>query len=374
METSGLRSAAYWESDAVGVRLNPKRDLDAMGLIPFLCDQCGIRHSIVMATSGSSGEPKFAVLSKGAILASAAAVNEHCGITSEDVWLAGLSDFHVGGLGIHARAFLSGSEVVRMSGSRWDRTGETLVNDILEAKATLTSLTPTHLFDLVRHDVKAPDSLRGVLLGGGRMYPEIISRAKDLGWPVWPSYGMTEACSQIATSLDGECEWLSILSHWETRVTENERLAIRGAALFSGYAQRSKGKWMYHEATGSDGWYETGDLCEVKEGKLRFRSRADDLIKISGELISLSSLDATAMEIARSLGVEAAMVSRPDPRRENELVLIVEGVEELAESVRTKFNERVGGLESVKRAIAVQSLPRTEIGKVNRAELNAIVS
>lgn len=372
MDSPGLISAEYWESDAVSIRLNPKRDLDAMGLVPFLCDEGGIRRAVVMATSGSAGNPKFAVLSKDAILASADAVNRHCSVTQEDVWLAGLSDFHVGGLGIYARAYLSGSRVVRMSGTRWDRSGETLVADIAGACATLTALTPTHLFDVVSHGKEAPPSLRGVLLGGGRISPKLVAEAKELGWPVWPTYGMTEACSQIATSLAGDPEWLPVLPGWDTKVEDTERLSIRGKALFSGYAQMVRAEWNFQRAAGPGGWYETGDFCELKDGKLRFRSRADDLIKISGELISLSALDTNAMEVARSMGTEAAIVARPDSRRENEIVLVVEGDGALAEKVREGFNTGVGGLEAAQRAVAVDRLPRTEIGKVDRGKLRTL--
>ena len=96
METTGLTDAAYWESADVDIRLNPKRSIDDSGLHEFLTGECGIEAAVVMATSGTSGGFKFAVLPKAALLNSARCVINHCGLTSEDVWLAGLSGFLVG--------------------------------------------------------------------------------------------------------------------------------------------------------------------------------------------------------------------------------------------------------------------------------------
>src|SRR4051812_19531191 len=67
---------------------------------------------IFIATSGSSGAVKLVALSKQALLASAASVNEYFDATSRDVWGCVLPAFHVGGLGIFARAQLARGRVL----------------------------------------------------------------------------------------------------------------------------------------------------------------------------------------------------------------------------------------------------------------------
>jgi o-succinylbenzoate---CoA ligase len=103
MEMTNLRSADFWESETNEVRLNPAAQVDVSDLREALLKK-ELKSSIILATSGTSGTMKLVVLPKTAMLSSARAVNDWCGITASDRWLGGLSTFHVGGLGIFCRA------------------------------------------------------------------------------------------------------------------------------------------------------------------------------------------------------------------------------------------------------------------------------
>ena len=373
METSELASAGYWESREIDIRLNPRRSIDATGLRDFLARDCGISAAVVLATSGSSGGFKFVVLPKSALLASANAVVEHCGIQKDDIWLAGLSDFHVGGLGIYARAYVAGSRVEALSHKRWQRDTQPYLDAIVSAGATLTSMTPTHLYDVVKAKVKAPSSLRGVLLGGATIDGDLVARAQELGWKIWPSYGMSEACSQIATCIDGNFEWLPILPHWECRLSLEGRLEIQGEALFAGYAVRTSDSWNFESGRSDDDWFVTGDQCEVDDGRLRFGGRADDLVKVSGELVSLSAVEDVAVAVARSNDADAAVLAVSNERRGNDLVAFAEVGEPGAAEVLAYINRQLDGIEKISRIFPVDALPRTEIGKIDRQALRKIV-
>lgn len=364
MEAIDLNSPAYWESAAIDIRLNPKRPVDSAGLRDFLEGDCGLRSSVVIATSGSSGTAKFVVLAKSALLASARSVNAHCGVTADDIWLGGLSTFHVGGLGIYARAVSNGASVVPMAWDTWTRDGAALIAALEASRATLTSLTPVHLSDLVRAEVKAPSSLRGVFLGGGRIDPLLVERARALGWPVWATYGMSESASQIATSTGGAIDWLPLLPIWEAATDAEGRLRIRGEALFTGYATKGDGDWTFDTGRDDEGWFTTGDRVELRGRALRFLGRSDDLVKVSGELVSLSSLSARVAEC----GLTGLVVAVPHERRENELVLVLEGGDEKALGI---FNEGLAPIEQVSRVVVLDSLPRTDAGKVDRAGVTA---
>jgi O-succinylbenzoic acid--CoA ligase len=366
MEAIDLNSPAYWESAAIDIRLNPKRPVDSAGLREFLEGDCGLCSAVVIATSGSSGTVKFVVLAKSALLASARAVNAHSGVTADDIWLGGLSTFHVGGLGIFARAYSNGASVHPMAWDVWTPDGAALVAAVNESRATVTSLTPVHLGDLVRAEVKAPPSLRGVFLGGGRIDAALVEKARQLGWPVWATYGMSESASQIATSRGDEIALLPILPIWETTLDAQGRLRIRGEALFSGYATRGTDGWRYDPAEDADGWFTTGDRVELQEGALRFLGRSDDLVKVSGELVSLSSLSARVA----ACGWIGLVVAVPHERRENELILVIEGALDEALAI---FNEGLPPLEQVSRVVTLAPLPRTEVGKIDPARVVALL-
>lgn len=365
METPHLMDPAIWESDAVELRLNPKRPVSAEGLRAFVEDELGIRAAIVLASSGSSGVAKFVVLSKAAVLDSARAVNAIGGLTRDDLWLGNLSTFHVGGIGIHARAYANGAKVVPMAWDSWTRDGADFLTAIGGARATLASLTPTHLWDLVRVGARAPETLRGLFLGGGGIDPALVAQAKDLGWPVWPTYGMTETASQVATSVDGNPEWLPLLPIWEARADEDGRLWLKGEALCKGTVTKVEGQWVFHPAVDADGWMATGDACELQGRELRFLSRLDGAVKVSGELVSLPMLN----DRLAVLGIAGMVVAVPDPRRGNELIMVCE---QGPVDAKERFNEGLAPIERVARVIEVASLPRTEIGKLDRAAIDAM--
>lgn len=367
METIDLSSADYWESDSIDLRLNPKRPVQSEGVTAFLQNEVGICSAVVIPTSGSSGEAKFVILSKHAILASARAVNLHCGIQKNDRWLGGLSTFHVGGLGIYARAYCNGAEVVPMPWENWRRDGGPLLDAITATGATLTSLTPVHLCDLVRAGAVAPESLRMVFLGGGRVDRNLVDRARSLGWPLRVTYGMSEAASQIATSQGDETDRLPILANWECREGPDARLQIRGEALFSGYARREGERWIYVPSQNDKGWFTTEDRCEVSDGTLRFIGRADDAVKVFGELVSLSGLQ-TRLDI---LGITGVILAVPEERRGNELVLVVEGD---GKAARDQLNINLPFVEQVSRVISMSELPRTDLGKLDLAAIRKVIT
>src|SRR5205814_1991546 len=66
-------------------------------------------------------------------------------------------------------------------------------------RITLVSLVPTMLARLLDAGLTQPPALRWALLGGGPISPALLARSAEAGIPVAPTYGMTEACSQIAT-------------------------------------------------------------------------------------------------------------------------------------------------------------------------------
>ncbi len=367
MEAPELSSKAWWESESLDLRLNPRRGVKAEGLQEFLAEECGIRSGLVLASSGSGGVAKFVVLSKAAVLASARAVNAHCGLTADDVWLGNLPTFHVGGIGIHARAMVSGAKVAPMAWDAWTRDGSTFLSSIEEARATLASLTPTHLWDLVRVGATAPPTLRGLFLGGGRIDPGLVEQAKSLGWPVWPTYGMTETASQVATNLIGDPEWLPLLPLWEARTDAEGRLWLKGEAVCEGTVSQVEGRWIFQPACDEAGWMATGDACELQGSALRFLSRLDGAVKVSGELVSLPMLN----DRLAVLGIVGLVVAVPEPRRGNELVLVAEGD---GFGSLDRFNAGLPPIEQVARVISLDALPRTELGKPDRLAIEVIAA
>lgn len=312
-----------WEKTD-GLLLNPRmppawrtRILDAV--FPHL------PNHIWLTTSGTGGCVKIVALSRAAFEASASAVNAHLSATPNDVWINPLPLFHAGGLGIVVRAALVGARWTPFA--PWD--ARQFAQHASEQGATLTSLVPSQVHDLVRHNIPAPPTLRAAVVGGGALDQSLHTAATALGWHPLPSYGMTETASQIATATPGSTnpDQLPLLPHVKARTDENGILFLRSPSLLTGWMLFDEEGNVRWEDPKTDGWFRTGDRCELHEKSLRVLGRADDLIKIRGELVDTSALERTLQS-----RVAAGLVridAEPDER--NGAVLRV-----TAENIRAK--------------------------------------
>ena len=359
-----------------------------------LAGQYSLAGHVWIASSGSttalSDSVKLIALSHRALLASAKAVNNHLESDHGDCWVQVLPRFHVGGLGIEVRASLTGARVVSAlvgddgSELRWNC--EYFVSVCENNKVTLGSLVPTQIYDLINAGLRAPKSLRAIVIGGGALNPELYKKARLLGWPLLPSFGMTEACSQVATAplsliptndpgkQPEEQTPLKLLPHLEARVGQEDRLLLRGHSLLTGYAQIRNGEYVWIDPKNREGWFETEDLIELKDGFLRPLGRRGDYIKVLGEGVSLLQLQQKleVALIARGFATSSAVVfSRSDARQGSELILVFESQvpEKAQEDLRQDFNHSVRPYERVHRIEEVDSLPRSELGKLKRNEL-----
>ena len=241
MDFSPVSSAAFWQDSQPCVAVNPQKSEDAEGLVDFASSADETRGLIFFQTSGTEGAPKWVGLSRAAFLHSAHAVNAHLEAGAGDRWLIALPLHHVGGFSILARCHAGGSSFIRTE-EKWDAQKFTAFCEA--EKVTLASLVPTQVYDLVKAGLEAPPTLRAIVVGGGALptAEDVGPRAIALGWPLLQSYGMTEACSQIATEpLDHlyagfDPHSLEVLAGWDLSVDSEDTLtpqvtrsSVRGA-------------------------------------------------------------------------------------------------------------------------------------------------
>jgi O-succinylbenzoic acid--CoA ligase len=365
MDPASLMHRDFWNDPApcaVG------RFADA---IPDLAE---LHAHVLFETSGSSGKPKWIALGKHALRVSADAVNAHLEVTASSCWGLALPLHHVGGFGVAARVFAAGCRFEHFA-PRWQP--ETFTRWLADFHVTHTSLVPTQVHDLVAGQHHAPQCLRAIVVGGGRLDASTGRAARALGWPVLASYGMTEAASQIATqslaALDAPYEPapIPVLPIWETKLGGDDQLLIAGPALFSGSLFSDGKAWTYHAR--SSPWHETRDRVQFHAQGITPLGRVDTLVKVLGELIDPQSIEHELLALSNGkLAPQClAVIAIPDPRGENALVPVFDASvdHDLMRQILSSYAESAPGPRRLREAVILDPLPLSPLGKPLRAEI-----
>lgn len=387
-----------WHSEESHFFINPRASHININLNKIM-DEFHLSSHIFLATSGSTAfnptEIKFVALKKSAILFSSSAVNEHLLCSSKDIILNPLPYFHIGGLSTYSRAYLSGAKLINIYFEKLKWNPSYFVKEAERNQATITSLVPTQIFDIINANLKSPKTLRAVIVGGGALSFGLFEKAVKLGWPLLPSYGMTECCSQIATASLG-FKWessfpnLKVLKHLSVKSNSEGKICITGNSLLTGYIFVNNDKYKFKDVkthfiedpNDTFKYIITSDLGSIHGNILNVYGRKDEVVKISGENVSLARLDGILVDIKSDLNIfnDAVIVAEPDERLENQisLVLLEENRDDdyLRNQIIFEFNSRVFPFERIKNTYFVKSIPRTELGKLKRLQLlnNIIVN
>jgi O-succinylbenzoic acid--CoA ligase len=225
----------------------------------------------------------------------------------------------------------------------------------------------------------APRQLRFVLLGGGPCPAPLLSRARDAGFPVAPTYGLTEATSQVATRAPDAPQdaGLAPLPGTEVRIADEAgrwlppgregEICVRGPSLMTGY-------WRRPEATAAalrDGWLHTGDIGRLDAARgLHVLDRRSDLIVSGGENVYPAEVEAVLL--AHPAVAEAGVAAVADATwgaRPAAWWVARPGAEADADTLARFCRERLAGYKVPVAYRRVASLPRTAAGKLRRHAL-----
>ncbi len=336
---------------------------------------------VLSSGSSATSQFKWIALSKRAFLTAAAGANAHLQSDASDKWLLSLPEFHVGGLSIGARAHLSGATVIRAEAEGvWNPTG--FLRQVRDDEITLVSLVPTQVFDLVQLGMPCPPSLRAIVVGGGALSESLYLQARRLGFPILPSYGLTECGSQVATasleSLNARVyPGFRPLPHVQISFSDEGCIQLQSEALLSGWALISLDKFEFVDPK-VNGVYRTEDLGRWQGGELLILGRKTDVVKVGGELVSVPRLQEVLQAALQQVPVadgtgdlSATLVTLPDERLGQVPVLVLEttwlkgGFEALLQELR----KRLSPFEFPRAIYFVRRIPRTDLKKLKTAEL-----
>lgn len=288
--------------------------------------------ALVVATSGTTGEPKGVVLTHEAVAAAAEATNVALAVDpAADRWLSKLPLAHVGGLGVVTRAL---------------RSSTPLTFDPADPAATLTSAVPTQL---EREDHRR---FRVVLVGGSADW-----RA-DRPANVVRTYGLTETFGGVVYDRRP-------LPGVELRIAADGEVQLRGASLLRCYRDGTDPK-------DASGWLPTGDEGAIDDdGRLTVFGRRGDVVVTGGEKVWPDPVERVLRGVA---GVaEVAVVGRPDPEWGHAVTAVVVPTDPASPptlaALRAAVVEQLAPWCAPKALELVDALPVTALGKVQRRRL-----
>ena len=332
--------------------------------------------ALVIATSGTTGTPKGAMLTPAALIASASATHDRLGGAGN--WLLALPAHHIAGMQVLVRCVLAGTVPTEL-----DLTEGFDVTQLPRAVAQLgsgrryTSLVANQLAKALSDPAatNALAELDAVLLGGGPAPRAVLDGAAAAGITVVRTYGSSETsggCVYDGIALDGV----------EVRIdgptdTGPGRIVIGGATLAKGYRNPTVSNQTGPNQTGPDpfgepGWFRTDDIGTLDDsGRLSVLGRADEAISTGGLTVMPGPVEAV---LSRHPAVtECAVFGVPDDRFGQRVVAAIVAdptvplptLEELRDFVALSLDPTAAPRE----LRTVAELPRRGIGKIDRRAL-----
>jgi o-succinylbenzoate---CoA ligase len=295
--------------------------------------------ALVVHTSGTTGDPQPVELTHGNVLANALGTAVALGHDPAERWLCPLPLTHVGGLMVLLRSAIFATTAVLGPA---DRIG-----------VTLASLVPTQLSRLLEAGTPPPATLRTVMLGGAPADPTLLRRARDAGWPVSPSYGLTQACSAVTLAEPGDLESSGApLPGLRVEIAPDGEILVHGPTVAGGGVLR------------------TGDLGRLDaRGRLHVVGRKSDTIVTGGENVAPAEVEAVLLE--HPAVREAGVFGRPDPTWGEAVtakVVLRDGAG--PEELRAWCAARLARYKVPKAIEPADELPRNAAGKLLRRALS----
>ncbi|MBD64565.1 MAG: hypothetical protein CME62_05135 [Halobacteriovoraceae bacterium] len=319
-------------------------------------------HIFLFSSGTTSKKLTSYAISKEAFLTNAKAVNDFLHASSDDIWFNPLPVFHVGGFAIFARAHLLGAKVIIKQYKGWDVAK--FYDELCASHASFTSLVPVQAHDLMTHKLTPPPSLKGVFIGGDFLNDHLAQKLHELNWPIIRTFGMTETCSQLATSFyqPDDQGFIKLLPIFDLK--DNQ---VKSPSLYSA-------KIIFDKAVQVE--YQEGQSFELKDELAMRRDdsgvaikplgRKDDALKIKGRLFYLSEIKNIIHSIFIEKGIYGQGEVFIDSQTANKSVtlLLEKSLKQREAELRKEIVEQVPPLSSVLLFNYLDRIDKTSLHKI----------
>ncbi len=359
------------------------------GQEPFLTATLGPgdpeEPQVIMYTSGTTGQPKGAVLSHRKTFFNCLNADIFFKLHFDDVMLVILPLFHSGGLFIQASPCLYKGATILLH-PRFDPAA--VYADIERYRVTKFLGVPTvfrALLELDGDKRRDVSSLRVTAIGGEKVTPELLAACKEAGFSCRQIMGQTETSILLWASEEESLARPGTVGrpvfHAEVRlmdeagrpvpVGEVGEIVARGSILMKEYWQEPETT----EKTMHGQWLRTGDLARMDEdGYFYLVDRATDMYISGGENVYPTEVERVLKQLP---GVaDAAVLGVPDDtwgEVGHAFVVLENGAEVTRDEIMDFCRANLAGFKRPKHITFVGELPRTSLGKVRKFVLREML-
>ncbi|NME78166.1 class I adenylate-forming enzyme family protein [Rhodococcus sp. 105337] len=342
----------------------------------------------IIYTSGTTSDPKPAILRHRHLLAYVLNTMEFASAAETDASLVSVPPYHIAGLTNLLSNFYTGRRVVYLAA--FDP--KVWLDTVRREKVTHAMLVPTMLARIVAElgdDEAATPSLASLAYGGSRTPRPVLEHALR----VFPhtgfvnAYGLTETASSIAV-LGPDDHRVAFASddpavrerlgsvgrplpgiEIEIRTEDGERVEPGHSGLIYVRGEQISGEYGNRSVLDGEGWFSTRDLGHLdSDGYLFVEGRSDDTIIRGGENIAPAEIEDVLL--AHPGVTEAAVIGVSDAEWGQRLVAVLVGSAD-PEEVRQWVKDRLRSSKTPDTIVFRDELPKTETGKLLRRNLLA---
>jgi len=368
--------------------------------------------AILLLTSGSTGNPKAVMQTHQSILKRSLATIQSNQFTSQDIslnWMpldhvGGIIMFHIRDVCLTCQQIHVATEFILGQPLRW--------LDLIDRFRATVTWAPNFAYGLINNHLEnihpennSPQtwdlsSMRFILNGGEAVVPKVarlfLQRLQSYGLSqtaMHPAWGMSETCSGVIYSdrfsidstsdRDAFVEVGAPVPEFSVRIVDQDGnlvpetvtgiIQVQGSMVTKGYYGNLEAN---QEAFTTDGWFNTGDLGMLREGRLTITGRQKDTIIINGinyysheiegviEEIKGVSISFTAAIAARDGGDTDRLVIFFSPLAKDETAIV-----KLMQAIRERILQSSGIYPDYVIPVKSATLPKTAIGKIQRSLL-----
>ena len=342
--------------------------------------------SVVMFTSGTTGEPKGVIHTSNSLVGCTKALAQRFGLHDQEVLLVASPVAHMTGYAavVLLSIYLGGTMVLQ---DVWEpKRGVALM--VHEGVTYTAASTPflNDICDVVAAGAVPPASLRSFLCAGATIPPVLIQRAaREVGIHACSLWGMTKSLASTLTEPSRAAEKSPTtdgrpLEGMDVRIVDFEgkpvptgqsgRLLVRGCQMFTGYYKRPE-----LPTFDAQGWFDSGDLAYMDdEGYIRISGRVKDVLIRGGENVPVVEIENLLYKHPAVAAV--AVVGYPDARLgERGCAFIVPkagSTIDLAAMQAYLADCKMAKQFWPERVELVADLPRTASGKIQKFKLKEV--